>query len=272
MRKSHKLLAVLSLLGIVLLGGGNLFAQNRACQGTVKDAQGEPVIMASVLIKGAPVSTGVVTDVEGKFVQPNAKVGDVLVVSCIGYATTEATWNGAPLTIVMADDQNLLEETVVTAYGGRQLRSKVTNSIASVKEDVITAGMHTNAAQALSGAVAGLRVQQTSGNPGANPTIVLRGGTTMAGGGSPLVIVDGAQRSLADLNPNDIESLEVLKDAGATAIYGARAANGVILVTTKRGKAGHSAIGVRVKFSANFEQHPYEFLNSEDYLWYMRMA
>ncbi len=119
MRKSHKLLAVLSLIGIVLLGGGNLFAQNRACQGTVKDAQGEPVIMASVLIKGAPVSTGVVTDVEGKFVQPNAKVGDVLVVSCIGYATTEATWNGAPLTIVMADDQNLLEETVVTAYGGR---------------------------------------------------------------------------------------------------------------------------------------------------------
>ena len=272
MRKSHKLLAVLSLLGIVLLGGGNLFAQNRACQGTVKDAQGEPVIMASVLIKGAPVSTGVVTDVEGKFVQPNAKVGDVLVVSCIGYATTEATWNGGPLTIVMADDQNLLEETVVTAYGGRQLRTKVTNSISSVKEETLTSGMHTNAAQALSGAVAGLRVQQTSGNPGANPTIVLRGGTMLDGSGSPLVIVDGAQRPLSDLNPSDIESMEVLKDAGATAIYGARAANGVILITTKRGKEGTSAINVRAKFSANFEQHPYEFLNSEDYLYYMRLS
>ena len=273
MRKSHKLLAVLSLLGIVLLGGGNLFAQNRTCQGTVKDAQGEPVIMASVLIKGAPVSTGVVTDVEGKFVQPNAKVGDVLVISCIGYATTEVAWNGSPLNVVMADDQNLLEETVVTAYGGRQLRTKVTNSISSVKEDVLASGMHTNPAQALSGAVAGLSVRQTSGDPGATPTMVLRGGTDLDGSGSPLIIIDGAQRSsLGDINPNDIESIEVLKDAGATAIYGARAANGVVLVTTKRGKEGYSAINVRAKFSANYFNTPYEFLPSDEYLWYMRMS
>ena len=272
MRKSQKLLAAFSLLGILLLGGGSLFAQNRTCQGTVKDAQGEPVIAASVLIKDAPVYTGVVTDMDGKFVQPNAKPGDVLVVSCIGYATVEVPWNGGPLTIVMNDDENLLNETVITAYGGRQLRTKVTNSISSVKEDVLASGMHTNPAQALSGAVAGLSVRQTSGDPGANPTIVLRGGTMMDGSGSPLVIVDGAQRPLSDLNPNDIESMEVLKDAGATAIYGARAANGVILVTTKRGKEGTSAINVRAKFSANFEQHPYEFLNSEDYLHYMRLS
>ena len=272
MRKSHKLLAVLSLLGIVLLGGGNLFAQNRTCQGTVKDAQGEPVIMASVLIKGAPVSTGVVTDVEGKFVQPNAKVGDVLVVSCIGYATTEATWNGGPLTIVMADDQNLLEETVVTAYGGRQLRTKVTNSIATVKSETIASGMHNQAAASLAGAVAGLSVTQTSGDPTSEPTIVLRGGTGIDGTGSPLVIVDGAQRSMADLNPNDIESIEVMKDAGATAIYGARAANGVILVTTKRGTEGTSAINFHVKNSFNFLNSPYEILSSEDYLYWMRTA
>lgn len=272
MRKSHKLLAVLSLLGIVLLGGGNLFAQNRACQGTVKDAQGEPVIMASVLIKGAPVSTGVVTDVEGKFVQPNAKVGDVLVVSCIGYATTEATWNGGPLTIVMADDQNLLEETVVTAYGGRQLRSKLTNSISSVKNETIASGMHNQAAASLAGAVAGLHVTQTTGNPTSAPTIVLRGGTGLDGTGSPLVIVDGAQRSLADLNPNDIESIEVLKDAGATAIYGARAANGVILVTTKRGQEGTSSVNFHLKNSFNYYYNAFEFLGSEEYLYWMRTA
>ena len=273
MRKTQKLLAAFSLLGMLLLGGSSLFAQNRPCQGTVKDAQGEPVIAASVLIKDAPISTGVVTDVDGNFVQPNAKVGDVLVISCIGYATTEVTWNGSPLTIVMADDQNLLDETVITAYGGRQLRTKVTNSISSVKEDVLASGMHTNPAQALSGAVAGLSVRQTSGDPGATPTMVLRGGTGLDGSGSPLIIIDGAQRSsLGDINPNDIESIEVLKDAGATAIYGARAANGVILVTTKRGKEGYSAINVRAKVSANYFWTPYEFLGSEEYLWYMRMA
>ena len=272
MRKSQKLLAAFSLLGILLLGGGSLFAQNQTCEGTVTDAQGEPVIAASVLIKGAPISTGVVTDIDGKFVQPNAKAGDVLVISCIGYATTEVAWSGSPLSIVMDDDQNMLEETVVTAYGGKTLRSKLTNSISSVKEETIASGMHTNPAQALSGAVAGLRVQQTSGDPGATPTLVLRGGTSLDGGGSPLIIVDGAQRSLSDLNPADIESMEVLKDAGATAIYGARAANGVVLVTTKRGKEGHSSINVRSKVSANFYQSEYDYLGSEDYLYYMRTA
>ena len=272
MRKTQKLLAVTSLLSILLLAGLPLFAQNRACTGTVKDAQGEPVIAASVLIKGAPVSTGVVTDIEGKFIQPNAKQGDVLVVSCIGYATVEVPWNGGPLDIVMADDQNLLEETVVTAYGGRTLRSKLTNSISSVKDETLTSGMHVNPAQALSGAVAGLSVQQVSGDPGATPTVILRGGTSLDGSGSPLVIVDGAQRSMSDLNPSDIESMEVLKDAGATAIYGARAANGVILITTKRGKEGHSAINVRTKLSANFYQSEYDYLGSEDYIYYMRLA
>ncbi|MBR1406120.1 MAG: SusC/RagA family TonB-linked outer membrane protein [Bacteroidales bacterium] len=271
MRKTQKLLAVFSLLSILLLGGLPAFAQNR-CTGTVTDAQGEPVIAASVLIKGAPISTGVVTDVDGHFVQPNAKVGDVLVLSCIGYATTEVTWNGQPLTVVMADDQNLLEETVVTAYGGRTLRSKLTNSVSSVKNETIASGMHNQAAASLAGAVAGLSVRQVSGDPTDEPTIVLRGGTGIDGTGSPLVIVDGAQRSMSDINPNDIESIEVMKDAGATAIYGARAANGVILVTTKRGTEGTSSINFHIKHSYNYLNSPYEILDSEDYLYWMRTA
>ena len=282
MKRFLKMAALVLLTGGFLLAGGNLFAaestvtagaqQDQACRGVVLDTQGLGVIGASVLIKGQPVALGTVTDFDGNFVQTNAKKGDVLVISCIGYVTQEVVWDGQPVRVVLAEDNEMLAETVVTAYGGRQLRSKVTNSIASVKEDVISSGMHTNPAQALSGAVAGLQVQQVSGDPGATPTVILRGGTSLNGSGSPLVIVDGAQRSLADLNPNDIESIEVLKDAGATAIYGARAANGVILVTTKQGKEGHSAINVRAKYSVNYYQSEYDYLGSEDYLYYMRLA
>ncbi|WP_049133273.1 TonB-dependent receptor plug domain-containing protein, partial [Bacteroides fragilis] len=146
-----------------------------------------------------------------------------------------------------------------------QLRTKVTNSIGKVKEDVLQKGLFSNPAQALSGAVSGVRVLQTSGDPGATPTIILRGGTDYNGTGSPLVLVDGQVRgSLSDINPEDIESMEVLKDAGATAIYGARANNGVILVTTKRGKEGKGEVSVKAKVGINYYNNPYEFMNAGD--------
>ena len=260
------------MVGISLLLGGASYAQTGTCRGSVLDAQGEPVIGASVLIKDAPVATGVVTDFEGNFVQPNAKIGDVLVISSIGYATVETVWNGQPLSVVLEDDATMLDETVVTAYGGRTLRSKLTNSISSVNKETISSGMHAQAAQSLAGAVAGLAVRQTSGDPNASPSMVLRGGTGLYGTGSPLVIVDGVQRSMADVNPADIESIEVMKDAGATAIYGARAANGVILVTTKRGTEGTSSINVRAKTSLNYLNSPFHFMESGEYLEYMRTA
>ena len=269
MTQSLKTAALCLILGAILPFG--LHAQTK-CGGTVQDPQGEPVIGASVLIKDAALSLGVITDVDGTFVQPNAKIGDVLVISCIGYETAEVLWNGGPLTVVLRDDANLLEETVITAYGGKTLRSKLTNSISTVSSETIASGMHNNAAASLAGAVSGLRVSQTSGNPTAAPTIVLRGGTGLDGSGDPLVIVDGSYRAITDINPSDIESIEVMKDAGATAIYGARAANGVILVTTKRGQEGHSAINLRAKTSLNFMRFPYEYMNSEDYLYWMRTA
>ncbi|MBQ9653074.1 MAG: SusC/RagA family TonB-linked outer membrane protein [Bacteroidales bacterium] len=263
--------AVVCLLLSVLMPLG-LLAQGNTCRGTVLDPQGEPVIGASVLIKGGALSTGVVTEIDGTFVQPSAKAGDVLVISCIGYETAEVAWKGGPLKVVLRDDANMLEETVITAYGGRTLRSKMTNSISTVKNETIASGIHNQAAASLAGAVAGLSVRQTSGDPTSEPTIILRGGTGIDGSGSPLVIVDGAQRSMADINPNDIESIEVMKDAGATAIYGARAANGVILVTTKRGEEGTSAINFHVKNSWNYLNSPYEILDSEDYLYWMRVG
>ena len=244
--------------------------QSETCTGVVKDASGETVIGASVVVKGT--TNGTITDFDGNFTLTNVNKGDVIQISFVGYATQEIVWDGKVMNITLKEDTEVLDEVVVTAYGGKTLRSKMTNSIAKVDNEVLESGLHSNPAQALSGAVAGLQVRQTSGDPGATPTLILRGGTGLDGSGSPLVIVDGAQRSLSDINPADIESMEVMKDAGATAIYGARAANGVILVTTKRGKEGHSAINVRAKFGLNYFHDNYTFLGAADYLYWMRMS
>lgn len=245
--------------------------QNVLCTGLVKDVKGEPVIGASVVV--VSTTNGSITDIDGRFTLRNVKMGDILQISFVGYSTQEIKWMGKPLEIVLKEDAQLLDVVLVTAYGGTQLRSKVTNSIAKVEEEVFSTGMHTNPAQALSGAVSGLRVQQTSGNPGDVPTMVLRGGTNLDGTGSPLVVVDGQVRDdLGDINPEDIESMEVMKDAGATAIYGARANNGVILVTTKRGKEGRSEINFKAKLGLNYFRDTWNFLNGGDYLYYQRLA
>lgn len=244
----------------------------KTVSGVVTDATGEAVIGASVIEVGA-AGNGTVTDLDGKFtltVSPDGKIQ----ISYIGYQTqTLSAKDKSFFKVVLKEDSEMLQEVVVTGYGGKQLRTKVTNSIAKVKEDVLQKGLFSNPAQALSGAVAGVRVFQTSGDPGATPVIVLRGGTDYNGNGSPLVLVDGQVRgSLSDINPEDIESMEVLKDAGATAIYGARANNGVILVTTKRGKEGKGQINVKAKVGLNYYNSPYEFMNAGDYIWWQRTA
>lgn len=244
----------------------------KTVSGTVTDVSGEAVIGASVIEVGT-ASNGTVTDLDGKFtltVDPNGKIQ----VSFVGYQTqTLSVKEKSLFKIVLKEDSEMLQEVVVTGYGGKQLRTKVTNSIAKVKEDVLQKGLFSNPAQALSGAVSGVRVFQTSGDPGSTPTIVLRGGTDYNGNGSPLVLVDGQVRgSLSDINPEDIESMEVLKDAGATAIYGARANNGVIMVTTKRGKAGKGQVNVKAKVGVNYYNSPYEFMDAGDYIWWQRTA
>ena len=176
--------------------------QSETATGTVVDAMG-PVIGASVVVKGT--TNGVITDFDGNFSLSNVKKGDVIQVSFVGYATQEIVWDGKVMNITLKEDTEVLEEVVVTAYGGKTLRSKMTNSIAKVKSEALTTGLHSNPAQALSGAVAGLSVSQTSGNPGAAPTLILRGGTDFLGSGSPLILVDGQGRgSLSDINPADI--------------------------------------------------------------------
>ena len=246
-------------------------AQKKSITGVVTDASGESVIGASVVEVGT--TNGVITDIDGKFtlmVDPNGKIK----VSYVGYQPQVLDVKGKnSFNIKLKEDSEMLDEVVVTGYGGKQLRTKVTNSISKVSEESLKVGVFSNPAQALSGAVSGLKVTQSSGNPGSTPTIVLRGGTEWDGSGSPLVMVDGQLRDgLNDINPEDIESMEVLKDAGATALYGARASNGVILITTKTGKAGKAEINLKAKVGMNYINNPYDFLGAKDFITAIRTA
>lgn len=264
-RFKRPMLSIILLLSVTIV-----YAQSLDISGTVKDGAGEPIMGATVVEVGTTNAT--VTDLDGNFKLKVPAKGS-LKVSYLGFTPQVIPVNGkTAIEVVLSDASEVLNEVIVTAYGGRTLRSKMTNSIAKVDGKTLSSGIHSNPAQALSGAVAGLRVQQIDGDPGATPTIVLRGGTGLGGSGSPLVIIDGAQRTLSDINPADIESMEVMKDAGATAIYGARAANGVILVTTKRGKQGYSAINVKAKLGVNYYNNNYNYLGARDYLWWMRTA
>ena len=263
-----KALALL-LIGAGMLSSFGAYAQNTV-KGTVSDATGP---LPGVTVVQAGTTNGTVTDVDGNF-SINVPEGAVLQVSFVGYKTEEITvGKQAVYNVVLSDDTTMLDEVVVTGYGGTQRRAKVTNSIAKVDEQTFQIGTHASPATALSGAVSGLRVVQNSGNPNSLPTITLRGGTNLDGTGTPLVIVDGQLRdSMMDINPEDIESMDVLKDAGATAIYGARASNGVILITTKKGKEGHAEIDFKAKVGINYAYLPYNFLDAEGYIYWLRTA
>ncbi|MGL5913664.1 MAG: SusC/RagA family TonB-linked outer membrane protein [Bacteroidales bacterium] len=260
------------LLMLLCLLSCSVWAQSRTIVGTVVDNNLEPLVGATVFEFGVS-GKGVTTDLEGKFsltVSPNAKIK----VTYVGYQEQlVAVGDQSSLNVTLIESAESIEDVIITGYGGKQLRTKLTNSITTVKEEALTVGMYANPAQALAGAVAGLKVTQSSGRPGATPTISLRGGTSFDGTGTPLIIVDGQLReSLDDINPEDIQSMEVMKDAGATAIYGARASNGVILVTTKTGKAGHREIKIKAKVGLSYQNNPYEFLGAEDYIRTMRTA
>ena len=264
--KQKYLFNVFFLLFFTTIG----WAQEIMVKGTVSSDE-MPLLGAAVVVKGT--THGTQTDFEGNYTL-TAKEGDILVFSFVGYTTQERRVTGSrPINVSLKEEANVLEEVVLTAYGGTQKKAKVTSSIASVKTEVLSTGSFSNPAQALSGAVAGLRVAQTSGSPGAAPTLVLRGGTNLDGSGSPLVIIDGQIRGgLNDINPDDIESMDILKDAGATAIYGARASNGVVLVTTKKGRLGVSSLNVKLKHGFAYMNNQVEFLNARDYLYWQRTA
>ena len=222
-----------------------VFAQKQSFSGTVTDENGEPIIGASVVEKGT--SNGSITDIDGRFsvlVEP----GTTLVFSYVGYANVEMT--AAPnMHVVLREDAQVLDNFVVIGYGV-QKKSVVTASIAKVSADDLEGKTRLRADDALKGLAAGVNVTSSSGQPGSKSMIRIRGIGTI-NNSDPLFIVDGMptdQNGLESVNPNDIESIEVLKDAASGAIYGARAANGVIMVTTKKGKLGKAQVNYNFSY------------------------
>lgn len=235
----------ITTLALSLLSAAVMQAQNQVFTGTVTDANGEPVIGATVKEKGS--TRGTVTDIDGHFTfQGNA--GAKLTVTYVGYESTEVT-AGQNLKIVLKDNDELLNEVVVIGYGV-QKKSVVTASIAKVSAEDLDGKTRLRAEDALKGMAAGVTVTSSSGQPGSKSMIRVRGIGTI-NDSNPLYIIDGMptdQNGMESVNPNDIESIEVLKDAASGAIYGARAANGVILVTTKRGKVGKASINYNFSY------------------------
>ena len=214
--------------------------EGRSLSGIVTDATG-PIAGASIAIKGS--LNGTVSDAEGRFTLSHVKTGDLLQISFIGYVTQEIRYNGqSQLQIHLQEDSQALEEIVVVGYGV-QKKVNLTGSVSSVKGESFEHRPVADATQSLQGLVPGLVVSNNnSGRPGASGTLTLRGQGNLSNTANPYILVDGVEMSLADVNPNDIESISVLKDAAACAIYGARAAYGVILVTTKKGEEGKARI------------------------------
>ena len=206
--------------------------QNSACAGVVKDAMGEAIIGASVVVKGT--TNGTITDFDGNFSISGVKKGDVIQISFVGYQTQEIVWDGKPLNVILKDDTQALEEVVVVGFGS-QKKADLTGAVSQVKMDEVLGDRPViNATAALQGTMPGLMVSGGS-SPGQSKSFNIRGDLSI-NGGSPLVLIDNVEGDLSALNPDDIESVSVLKDAASAAIYGARAACGVILVTTKRPK------------------------------------
>nr|WP_195641783.1 TonB-dependent receptor [Phocaeicola vulgatus] len=227
--------AGLLLMLVLLMSGQLLFAQSRQVTGVVKDPAGETIIGASVLEKGT--TNGTITDFDGNFSLNVSSDKAVLVISYVGYKTQEISIAGKnSLIVTLPEDTETLEEVVVVGYGA-QKKESVVGAISQVSSKELLSSPAANVSQAIAGKISGVITTQTSGAPGSDDTqINIRGRATFAGDGSPLILVDGVERSFSQIAPDDIESISVLKDASATAVYGVRGANGVMLITTKRGK------------------------------------
>ena len=246
------------------------YGQEKTITGTVVSAGDNfPLPGATVIIKGT--SNGASTDFDGNY-SIQANTGDILVFSYVGYAVSEVTVAlETVINVSLRPDVAMLDEIVITGYG-QQSRATLTTSVSKLDTRILETSTRSNAATALQGTIAGLRVTNNTGQPGATPSIVLRGGTNFSYNDAPLILVDGIPSSFYALNSDDIESIEVLKDAAATAIYGARSANGVILVSTKTGKVGKSSINYRYKYSTNNERDDQKYLGAADHINYNRQG
>ena len=246
-------------------------AQNSTLKGTVKDITGTPLIGVNVIQKGT--TNGTVTDVDGNF-SINVPANAAIVFTYIGFMSKEEDRNGRNfIDITLSEDIELLDEIVVVGYGV-QKKSDLTGSIVSVNRTTIESVPVTNLISALQGQVPGLLASNTSWNPGDDPQIFIRGKRSINASNDPLFVVDGIPMTsgISGLNQYDIESVEVLKDASATAIYGSRGANGVILITTKQGNEGKTTIDYNGYLGVQTIQNRVEMMNGGEYAEYTREA
>ena len=260
----------LFLAGLLIVSGAESFAQNVTVKGKVTDSRGEPVIGATVMLSSNQ-TVGTQTDLSGNYsisVPSNAS----LIFSCVGYATqTVALAGRSVIDIVLAEDTEFLEETVVIGYGV-QKKSDVTGAIASVKESDLENRTAIDVAQALQGKAAGVQIVNASGAPGAASSIQIRGYSSNSKT-SPLMIVDGLKvNDISYLDPESIASIEILKDAASAAIYGVEAGNGVVLVTTKSGQKGSGRVFYNFQHSIQNVAHLPEMMNAKEYMDYMVLA
>lgn len=246
---------------LVLILTTTLFAQKMSVSGTVVDSQNEPIIGASVIEAGT--QNGSVTDINGKFNMSVAK-NATLRISYIGFKTQEVK-SSATMNIVLAEESNTLNEVVAIGYGTMK-RKDVTTSVATVSTADLETRPIVSAVSGMQGKAAGLQITQANGQPGSAPTVRVRGTTSLNGSNNPLYVVDGVPLTDVDyLSSDDIESIQVLKDASSAAIYGSRAANGVIILTTKQGKKGVAKVSLNAHVAANTVRNNQTPLNAQQY-------
>lgn len=247
------------------------FAQQRTVTGTVVDDLGQPLIGVSILEKGT--TNGVITDMDGNFSLKLTSENPTLVFSYIGYKTQEVPVGGkTTLNVTMSEDAEQLDEVVVVGYGV-QKKSSMTASVSSVSSKEIVKTMSSNVASTLQGRMPGVDIVQQAGVAGADVNILVRGAASF-GATEPLYVIDGAfsNNGLTSINPNDIESIEILKDGAAAAIYGSRAANGVVLITTKRGKSGKPVVEINGSFAVQTPTNIPDFLNASQWREFANMV
>jgi TonB-linked SusC/RagA family outer membrane protein len=284
--KKNRLIHLLLIFPIIL------FAQSKAITGTVVDENKMPLPGASILVKGLNIGSS--TDFDGNFSLNVPETGEVLVVSYLGYMTKELVISkNLTFNIQLDIDTNTLDEIVVVGYG-TQRKSDITGSVTSVKVDAIAVAQNSTIDALLQGRAAGVQVTQNAGSPGSGVSVKIRGASSLRGNNEPLYVIDGViissagedasnasadansleetQNGLNGINPRDIESIEVLKDASATAIYGSRGANGVILITTKKGKSGKTSIQAYVNTSVSEITERYDILDALGYANYQNEA
>lgn len=257
---------------IILFGTLNfaLSQQARTVNGTVLDEQGEGIPGVAVVVKGTTVGT--VTDLDGKFSLAVPENGEILQFSYVGFTKQEIPISASPIQVVLVEDISNLDEFVVVGYG-TQKRSEISGSVSVIDVDKATAIPTTNISEMIRGRAAGVQVTLASARPGGTSDILIRGRNSISGGNEPLIVLDGFfVDNINDINPDDIASIEILKDASAQAIYGARASNGVILVTTKRPQEGKMTIGVHSFGSIQNLTKNFELYNAEEFAQLRREA